>query len=84
MSKHRIVFPILVLLLLSLLFLSGCSLKFPKLFPKPVPISDLPAEALLIDSDAIYSRTVTLIESAQKSIYVEQAAFDDPRLVQRI
>ena len=84
MSKPRFVFPVLFLLLLSLLFLGGCSLKLPKLFPKPVPISNLPAEALFVDSQAIYQRTITLIESSKTSIYVEQAAFDDPRLVQLI
>jgi cardiolipin synthase len=82
MSKPRFVFSGLFLLLLSMLFLSGCSLKLPKLFPKPVPISGLPAEALFIDKDAIYNRTLILTQSAQKSIYVEQAQFDDPRLVQ--
>jgi phosphatidylserine/phosphatidylglycerophosphate/cardiolipin synthase-like enzyme len=65
-----------------MLFLSGCSLRLPKLFPEPVPISDLPVEALFIDRDAIYNRTLTLIQSAQTSIYVEQAEFDDPRLIQ--
>ena len=84
MSKPRFVFPVLFLLLFSLLFLSGCSLKLPKLFPEPVPISNLPAEALFVDSEAIYQRTITLIESSKTSIYVEQAAFDDPRLVQLI
>lgn len=82
MSKPRFVFSILFLLLFSMLFLSGCSLKLPKLFPEPAPISDLPAEALFIDKDAIYNRTLTLIQSAQTSIYVEQAEFDDPGLVQ--
>jgi len=65
-----------------MLFVSGCSLKLPKLFPEPAPISDLPAKALFIDKDAIYNRTLTLIESAQTSIYVEQVEFDDPRLIQ--
>lgn len=81
MSKPRF-FSILFLLLFSMLFLSGCSLKLPKLFPEPVPISDLPAEALFIDKDAIYNRTLALIQSAQTSIYVEQAEFDDPSLIQ--
>lgn len=62
--------------------LSGCSLKLPKLSSEPSPISDLPAEALFIDQDAIFNRTLTLIESAQTSIYVEQAEFDNPRLMQ--
>jgi len=65
-----------------MLFLTGCSLKLPKLSPEPVPISNLPAEALFIDKDAIYNRTLTLIQSAQTSVYVEQAEFDDPRLIQ--
>ncbi len=84
MSKPRFIFPILFLLLFSLVLLSGCSLKLPKLFPKPIPVSDLPAEALFVDREAIYQRTITLIESSKTSIYVEQAAFDDPRLVQLI
>ena len=82
MPKPRFVFPLVFLLLFSLLFISGCSLKLPKLSPKPVSISDLPPEALFVDGEAIFQRTITLIESAQKSIYVEQAAFDDPRLIQ--
>lgn len=82
MSKPRFDFSILFLLLFSMLFLSGCSLKIPKLYTQPLPISDLPAEALFIDKEAIYNRTLTLIESAKRTIYVEQAEFDDPRLVQ--
>ena len=82
MSKRRVVFSILFLLSFNLLFLSGCAIKIPKLSPKVAPISDLPAEALFFDKDAIYNRTYSLIESAQKSIYVEQAEFDDPRLIQ--
>src|SRR5665648_42296 len=82
MSKPKFVFPMLFLLLFSMLFLSGCSLKLPVLFPEPVPISNLPAEAIFTDSEEIYQRTVTLLESAKTSIYVEQTAFDDPRLIQ--
>ncbi len=82
MSKQKFVFSIFFLLIFSMLLLSGCSLKLPKLFPEPIKISDLPAEALYIDKDAIYNRTLALIESAQKSIYVQQAEFDDPHLIQ--
>lgn len=82
MSKSKFIIPILFLLLFSMLLLIGCSFKLPRLSPEPVPISNLPAEALFIDKEAIYNRTVTLIESAQTSIYVEQAEFDDPLLVQ--
>jgi len=84
MSKPKSVFSILFMLLLSLLLLTGCSLKLPKLSSKPVPISDLPAEALFVDKDAIYNRTLTLIQSAKTSIYVEQAEFDDPNLIQAL
>lgn len=82
MSKRRFVFSIFFLLLFSMLFLSGCTIKVPKLSPKVAPISNLPAEALFIDKDAIYNRTLALIESAQTTIYVEQAEFDDPQLIQ--
>lgn len=82
MSKRSSVVSIIILLLLSMLFLSGCTIKVPELFPKEIPVSNLSAEALFIDKDAIYNQTLTLIESAQKSIYVEQAIFDDPRLIQ--
>jgi len=68
--------------LFSLLFLSGCSIKLPKFSPKIAPISNLPAQALFIDKEALYNRTLALIDSAQASIYVEQAEFDDPRLIQ--
>ena len=83
MSKWKSVFPTLLLLLLSMLLLSGCSFKLPKLSPQEKPtISNLPVEALFIDKDAIYNRTLSLIESAETSIYVQQAEFDDPRLIQ--
>jgi phosphatidylserine/phosphatidylglycerophosphate/cardiolipin synthase-like enzyme len=82
MSKQKFIFSILLLMLSSMLFISGCSIKVPKLSPKAAPVSDLPSEALLIDKDAIYNQTLALIESAQTSIYVEQAEFDDPRLIQ--
>jgi len=81
MSKWKSVFPTLLVLFFSLLLLSGCSFKLPKSQEK-VTISNLPAEALLIDKDAIYNRTLSLIESAQTSIYVQQAEFDDPTLIQ--
>lgn len=82
MSKRNSILSILILLSISILLMSGCALKIPELFPKEVPVSNLPAEALFIDKDAIYNKTVTLIESAQTSIYVEQAVFDYPNLIQ--
>ena len=82
MSKRRFVFTVLCVLLFSMLVLSGCTFKVPKRSPKVAPISNLPAEALFIDKDAVYNRTVALIESAETSIYIEQAEFDEPRLIQ--
>lgn len=82
MSKRNSILLIFLLLFISMIFLSGCSIKIPELFPEEVSVSNLPAEALFIDKDAIYSKTVKVIESAQSSIYVEQATFDDPALIQ--
>lgn len=82
MSKRSSILLIFLLLFISMIFSSGCSIKIPELFPKEVSISNLPAEALFIDKDAIYNQTVKVIESAQSSIYVEQATFDDPALIQ--
>ena len=81
MPKRKFFLSILVLSLFSIVALSGCSLKLPGLFPKTAPVSNLPVEAVIVD-DAIYNRTLALLESAQTSIYVEQAEFDDPRLIQ--
>ncbi|AFM41984.1 hypothetical protein Desaci_3077 [Desulfosporosinus acidiphilus SJ4] len=72
---------IILMLLACLLFLSGCTFKVPKIFGKKPPISNLSADALLIDKDAIYNRTLSLIQSAQSSIFVEQSEFDDPKLI---
>ncbi len=81
MSKLRFIVSTF-LLLFSILFLSGCSLKLPFFSAKPTPISTLPAEALYVDKAAIYARTLALIQSAQSSVYVEQAEFDDSQLIQ--
>lgn len=82
MPKRSFYAATLVLLLFSLLFLNGCTIKVPKLFSKPAPTSNLSPEALFLDKDAIFNRTIDLIQSAQTSIYVEQAEFDDPNLIQ--
>jgi len=82
MSKPKSVFSILFLLILSLLLLTGCALKLPKLSSKPVPISNLPSESIFVDKEAIYNRTIALLQSAKTSIYVEQSEFDDPNLIQ--
>jgi phosphatidylserine/phosphatidylglycerophosphate/cardiolipin synthase-like enzyme len=82
MLKIKNLFLIFLLLFCCLFLLAGCDLKIHKLFPKPAPISNLSSNALFIDKDAIYNKTISLIQSAQSSIYVEQAQFDDPRLIQ--
>jgi len=81
MSKLKSAFSILFLLLFSIFLLCGCSFKLPDFSSEPIPVSNLPPEALFIDRDAIYNRTLALIESAKTSIYVQQAEFDDPRLI---
>jgi len=83
MSKWRSVFSTLFLLLFSMLLLSGCTFKIPKLSPhEKVSLSNLPAEALFINKDAIYNQTLSLINSAKTSIYVEQVEFDEPQLIE--
>ena len=82
MSIRKFLFSALILLLFCMLFLSGCTIKIPKFSPKVAPISNLSTQALFIDNDAIYDRTLALIKSAQTSIYVEQAEFDDPHLIE--
>ncbi|MDD4403111.1 MAG: phosphatidylserine/phosphatidylglycerophosphate/cardiolipin synthase family protein [Desulfitobacteriaceae bacterium] len=62
-------------------FLGGCSLNF-KTFDKETPVSSLPPEAIYMNGDAIYNLTVDMISSAKKSVYVEQAEFDDSHLIQ--
>ena len=81
MPKRKFFLSMLALSLLSIVTLTGCSLKLPSLFPKVAPVSNLPVEAIIVDN-AIYNRTLTLLEAAQTSIYVEQTEFDDPRLIQ--
>ncbi|WP_425802005.1 phosphatidylserine/phosphatidylglycerophosphate/cardiolipin synthase family protein [Desulfitobacterium sp. Sab5] len=49
---------------------------------KELASSNLPAESILLTQDEIYNQTVQLINSAQKSIYVEQGVFADDRLSQ--
>ena len=69
-----------LLIALFMLFLTGCSSFKP--FKKEAALSDLPPEAIFVDGTAIFNETLKLLNSAQKSIYVEQATFDDPRLLQ--
>ncbi|WP_407308741.1 phospholipase D-like domain-containing protein [Desulfosporosinus sp. SB140] len=82
MPKRNLYLITSFLMLFCLLFLSGCSIKIPKPFSKPAPTSTLSPEALFLDNNAIYNRTLSLIQSAQSSIYIEQFEFDDPRLIQ--
>lgn len=84
MSKRNSFLSLVIILSLSVLFLSGCTLKLPKFFPEEIPVSNLPAESLFIDQEAIYQQTIDLINSAQTSIYAEQAVFDDPQLIQML
>jgi phosphatidylserine/phosphatidylglycerophosphate/cardiolipin synthase-like enzyme len=65
------------------LLLSGCSADFKSYFvkEKEVPVSDLPAEALLLDGKTSYEKTQQLILSAKKSIYIQQTIFSDDQLM---
>lgn len=72
----------IVLICFSLL-LTGCSIDYKNLFKKEdSPVSNLEADSVLLSNDLIYNQTVELINSAQKSIFVEQGLFTDQRLSQ--
>jgi phosphatidylserine/phosphatidylglycerophosphate/cardiolipin synthase-like enzyme len=51
-------------------------------FDKETPVSNLPPEAVYTDSQAIYNLSLDLINSAKKSIYIEQAEFNDARIIE--
>ncbi|MFZ3102038.1 MAG: phosphatidylserine/phosphatidylglycerophosphate/cardiolipin synthase family protein [Desulfitobacteriaceae bacterium] len=72
---------LLACFLILIFFLGGCSPNF-KPFHKETPISSLPPGAIYFDGNAIYEASISLINSAKKSIYVEQAEFDDTSLIQ--
>ncbi|MDR3289190.1 MAG: phosphatidylserine/phosphatidylglycerophosphate/cardiolipin synthase family protein [Peptococcaceae bacterium] len=63
------------------LFLPGCSLRLDRFMPKDAPVSDLPAEALLLNGEDIYQQTLTFIQDAKTSIYIEQTVLEDPSLI---
>lgn len=67
-----------------LLLISGCSPRVTLFLKKTPAVSDLPPSALLFDSQAIRVKTLSLIDSAQKSIYIEQILFDDPELLDHV
>jgi len=69
------------LLIIFIIFQSGCALNL-KNFNKEDPVSTLPPEALYLDGDTIYELTASMINTAKNSVYVEQAEFDDSRLIQ--
>ena len=76
MQKHLLFLSLIVLLLLG-----GCTPNFGS-FDKEDPVSNLPPEAVYIDGNSIYNLTTDLINSARKSIYIDQAEFNDARLIQ--
>ncbi|AGA69507.1 hypothetical protein Desdi_2063 [Desulfitobacterium dichloroeliminans LMG P-21439] len=69
----------LPIILILCLFLTGCSINIKNLFVKDddAPISNLAAEALYFDGNTVRDRTLELISSAQKSIYIEQKVLSD-------
>ncbi|MHB8124789.1 MAG: phospholipase D-like domain-containing protein [Desulfitobacteriaceae bacterium] len=67
--------------LVLLFFIGGCTPNF-KPFHKEALISPLPPESIYVDGNTINDISINLINSAEKSIYVEQAEFNDSRLIQ--
>ncbi|MHB1404988.1 MAG: phospholipase D-like domain-containing protein [Desulfitobacteriaceae bacterium] len=73
-----------LILTFVVLFAGGCSIPTPRFLQKETPVSNLPAESLLLTGNEIYDRTIAMLNSAQTAIYVEQGLFDDPRLLDLI
>lgn len=74
-----------LVMILTLLISTGCSAnRFTHIFKKSPQISNLPPSALFWDGPAIQKETINLLNSAQKSIYIEQALLDDPALISLI
>lgn len=69
------------IIILSMLAATGCSSHLTHIFKKEAVVSNLPASAVISDGANIQKETVSLLQSAQKSIYIEQALFDDPALL---
>ncbi len=70
-------------LLLTLIPLNGCNLlKSNK--ENPEKMSPLSADAVLLDSTAIKTSTLNMINNATKSIYIQQVAIDDQEILNAI
>ncbi len=75
---------VIAVVAILLLATTGCSPRLTQLFKKPPAVSNLPPSALFSDGPAIHTRTLNLIDSAQKSLYVEQVLFDDSELMNHV
>ncbi|MHB1651247.1 MAG: phospholipase D-like domain-containing protein [Desulfitobacteriaceae bacterium] len=73
--------PLAVITIVSILMTTGCSTHLTQIFKKSAAVSNLPPDSLFLDGSAIQKETLALLDSAQKSIYVEQFVFDDPILL---
>ena len=63
-----------------LLFISGCSiLPFNKNVEQS--ISNLPADAILVNTSEIKSHTIELIESAQEAIFIQLSSLDEAQIL---
>lgn len=69
------------LIIISMFITTGCSTHLSQIFKKKAVLSNLPQTAILTDGSSIQKQTISLLNSAQKSIYVEQALFDDPVII---
>lgn len=74
---------LLIILLLTFIPLNGCSLlKSNK--EDSLKMSPLSSDAVLLDSAAIKNSTLSLINNASKSIYIQQVAIDDQEILDAI
>lgn len=81
MKNYRL----LIYLLIFSILITGCSARIPFFSSKnDEPVSNLSGDALLTNGQEIYNATLDLINSAQKTIYIEQSAFEQPTIKEKL
>lgn len=76
----RIRLPLFISIILFMLLISGCSLLSTNQDVEE-KISNLTAESILLNSDEIKTQTISLIKDAEKAIYIQLSALNDPQII---
>ncbi|NLL51658.1 MAG: phosphatidylserine/phosphatidylglycerophosphate/cardiolipin synthase family protein [Peptococcaceae bacterium] len=82
-GKHR--FVLISILIILIVTVSGCGIILPFAKDKaPDRVSDLSAGSIFIDANEIRSQTIALLNNAQRAIFIELSALDDPEIIDLI